>query len=188
MNVSIFGGSQVQPGSSAYEEARELGRLLALAGHTVLTGGYIGFMEAVSRGANEAGGHVVGVTCSEIEAWRPIRANGWVKEERKTGTLFERLQTLIDGCDAAIGLPGGPGTLAEIALTWNLMIIDACRRQLLLVGKGWEEIFQRMFEAQAAYVPQGQRAMLRFAPDCRSAVNMLESTTGALNAPWSASS
>jgi len=174
MNVSIFGGSQVEPGSPAYEEARELGRLLAEAGHTVLTGGYIGMMEAASRGANEAGGHVIGVTCTEIEAWRPIRANDWVKEERKTGTLLERLRALIDGCDAAIALPGGPGTLAEIALTWNLMIIDACRRRLVLVGEGWEEVFRLMFEAQAEFVPEGQRAMLRFSRDCRSAVRMLQ--------------
>ncbi len=82
MNITIFGGSQPKPGSPAYAEAYELGKLLALAGHTVLTGGYMGTMEAVSRGANEAGGHVIGVTCADIEAWRGTRANAWVKEER----------------------------------------------------------------------------------------------------------
>ena len=30
-------------------------------------------MEAVSRGANEAGGHVIGVTCEDIEAWRQVK-------------------------------------------------------------------------------------------------------------------
>ena len=51
MNISVFGGSQPREGESAYTEAMELGRLLAQHGHTVLTGGYIGTMEAVSRGA-----------------------------------------------------------------------------------------------------------------------------------------
>ena len=47
MKVSVFGGSQPQEGSAAYAEAQNLGRLLAERGHTVLTGGYIGTMEAV---------------------------------------------------------------------------------------------------------------------------------------------
>src|SRR6185295_11638657 len=104
------------------QEAYELGKLLAGAGHTVLTGGYMGTMEAVSKGANEAGGHVIGVTCAQIESWRATGPNAWVKEQRRFETLQERLNCLIDSCDAAIALPGGPGTLTEIALSWNLMI------------------------------------------------------------------
>ena len=76
MRVTVFGGSQPGEDSPAYSQAIELGRLLASRGHTVLTGGYIGSMEAVSRGAAEAGGHVVGVTCEEIEAWRPVKEIG----------------------------------------------------------------------------------------------------------------
>ena len=68
--VSVFGGSAPKPGSPAYEEAQRCGALLAQAGWTVATGGYRGVMEAVSRGAHEAGGHVIGVTCTLIENWR----------------------------------------------------------------------------------------------------------------------
>src|SRR5512145_1851238 len=107
MRVSVFGGSQPREGDTAYAEAMELGRLLAERGHTVLTGGYIGTMEAVSRGANEAGGHVIGVTCEDIEAWRPIRMNAWVQEEWCQSNLKERVFSLIENCDAAIVLPGG---------------------------------------------------------------------------------
>jgi uncharacterized protein (TIGR00725 family) len=159
MNITVFGGSQPQPGSPAYVQAYELGKLLASAGHTVLTGGYMGTMEAVSRGANEAGGHVIGVTCADIEAWRDARANAWVKEERRFTTLQERLNELIQACDAAIALPGGPGTLAEIALTWNLMIVDSIpRKPLILVGDGWKnvlETFQREF-AMYTYIDQAK--------------------------------
>lgn len=175
MNVSVFGGSQPREGGSAYEEAMQLGRLLAQRGHTVLTGGYIGTMEAVSRGAHEAGGHVVGVTCEEIENWRNVGANRWVKEERKKKTLLERLQALIEDCDAAIALPGGPGTLTEIALTWNLMIIGALhRRPLILVGDGWQSVFDQVFTRLDEYTPAGQRELLSFAEDVKTAVEMLE--------------
>lgn len=174
MNITVFGGSQPKPDSPAYAEALQLGRLLAEAGHTVLTGGYVGTMEAVSRGAAEAGGHVIGATCAEIEAWRPIRANAWVKEEWRKATLMDRLQALIEGCEAAIALPGGPGTLAEIALTWNLTIIGVRpRRPLILVGEGWQAVFAQVFDRLSEYAPEHQRALLQFAPDVESAVKLL---------------
>jgi uncharacterized protein (TIGR00730 family) len=176
MKVTVFGGSQPREGDPAYSEALRLGRLLAERGHTVLTGGYIGTMEAVSQGACEAGGHVIGVTCTDIERWRKIPANRWVKEEWKRETLLERMRDLIQECDAALALPGGPGTLAEIALMWNLMIVEAMhRRPLILVGDGWQAVFDQVFTGLSQYTPERHRSLLRFAPDIDTAVQMLGS-------------
>lgn len=159
-----------------YEQAQRLGSLLGAAGFTVLTGGYVGTMEAVSRGAAEAGGHVVGVTCEEIEAWRPVKHNQWVLEERRYGTLRERLSALIDGCDAALALPGGPGTLTEIALTWNLLVTDAISpRPLILIGPGWQATFEGYYAALSDYVPPAQRHWLTFASDVDAAFEQLKS-------------
>jgi uncharacterized protein (TIGR00730 family) len=175
MNITVFGGAQPQPNSPAYEEARLLGELLVQHGHTVLTGGYIGTMEAVSRGAHEAGGHVVGVTCEDIENWRKVKANAWVKEERRKKTLIERLQALIEECDAAIALPGGAGTLTEISLMWNLMIVESLpRRPLILIGSGWQSTFDQFFQSFETYMPIHQRDLLRFAKDVETAVKFLE--------------
>lgn len=176
MNITIFGGAQPQPGTPAYEEAYRLGKMLAGRGHTVLTGGYIGTMEAVSKGASEAGGYVVGVTCAEIEAWRPGGANAWVKEGRRKETLMERLNELITACDAAIALPGGPGTLTEISLMWNLLVVESLpRRPLVLVGDGWQSIFHQVFEATGDYTSEKAKELLLFAKDVESAVNLVES-------------
>lgn len=175
MKVSVFGGSQPREGSPAYEAARTLGQLLAQKGHVVLTGGYIGTMEAVSRGASEAGGHVIGVTCEDIEKWRNVGANAWVKEELREKTLFDRLRTLISECDAAIALPGGPGTLTEIALTWNLLIVESRHRSpLILVGDGWQSTFDQFLHQFDLYIPVQQRDLIQFAPDVETAVEMLE--------------
>ena len=175
MNITVFGGSQPKEGDSAYIEAYQLGKLLAEAGHAVLTGGYIGTMEAASKGATEAGGHVIGVTCTDIERWRRVSANAWVKEERKFETLQERLDGLINGCDAAIALPGGPGTLTEIGLMWNLMIIDAIhRRPLILVGRGWQSMLDQAYAEMGAYFTDNQRQLVQFAPDVQTAVEILE--------------
>lgn len=175
MKVSVFGGSQPKPDSPAYEQARQLGELLARRGYTVLTGGYIGTMEAVSRGAHEAGGHVIGVTCSEIERWRTGGANQWVKEQCRMETLIDRLQFLVQECDAGIALPGGPGTLAEISLMWNLMIVESMhRRPLVLVGNGWQSVFDRLFKTLDVYIPASQRELVRFAEDVQTAVELIE--------------
>jgi uncharacterized protein (TIGR00730 family) len=176
MRVSIFGGSQPKPGDAAYTEAQALGRLLAERGHTILTGGYIGVMEAASRGAREAGGHVIGVTCEDIEAWRAVKPNSWVMEEIRRKTLIERLHTLIHESDAALAMPGGAGTLTEIALMWNLMIVESLhRRPLILVGRGWQSTFDQFFKELASYLTAPQREILHFAEDVPTALNMLES-------------
>ena len=177
MNITIFGGAQPQPGTPPYDEAYHLGKVLAERGHAVLTGGYIGTMEAVSKGASEAGGHVIGVTCAEIENWRPIAANAWVKEERRAETLLERLNWLINGCDAAIALPGGPGTLTEISLMWNLLVVESIhRRPLILVGEGWRAIFNQVFEATGEYTSVNAKTLLLFAEDVESAVALIDNS------------
>jgi uncharacterized protein (TIGR00730 family) len=175
MRISVFGGAQPKEGEAAYTEALELGWLLAKRGHTVLTGGYIGTMEAVSRGANEAGGHVIGVTCEDIEAWRKVSANAWVMEEIRKKTLIERLHTLIHESDAAFALPGGAGTLAEISLMWNLMIVESLhRRPLILIGRGWQSTFDQFFKEFNSYMTAPQRDILKFADAVQTAVKMLE--------------
>jgi len=179
MNVSVFGGSAPRPDEPAYADAQRLGRLLAERGHQVLTGGYIGTMEAVSRGAAEAGGHVVGVTCSEIERWRPVGANPWVREEHKAATLVERLQILIGRSDASLALPGGPGTLTEVALTWNLMIVESRQpAPLILIGKGWLKVMKTFLEELGPYVPVEQRRLLTYAQTVEAAVKILDIQEG----------
>lgn len=176
-NVTVFGGSRPNP--PEYETAMRLGRLLAGAGYTVLTGGYIGVMEAVSRGAAEAGGYVIGITCDEIENWRPVKANQWVKEERKVPRIRERLFDLIEGCDAAVALPGGPGTLAEIAVMWNHLLAGSILpRPLVLVGAGWREVFETFYRTLDEYTPAEQRKWILFADSVEDAVETLQAWTG----------
>jgi uncharacterized protein (TIGR00725 family) len=103
-----------------------LGRLLAESGYGLCTGGYGGIMEAVCRGAREAGGEPVGVTCTEFGSGA---ANRWVAREIRESTLLGRTQRLIDLSAAFIIFPGKAGTLAELAL------LLALERAGLLAGK-----------------------------------------------------
>lgn len=174
MNITIFGSSSPSPGEPAYEEARRLGELLARAGYCVLTGGYMGTMEAVSRGAAEAGGHTVGITCEQIELWRKAKANAWVREERRFATLRERLYTLIESCDAALALPGGVGTLAEIATMWSQMQTSAMpARPLVLIGSGWKKVFETLYAELDGHIQIAHRGLLYFAPQVDAALALV---------------
>lgn len=173
--ISVFGGSTPQPGTAAYQEAQLLGGLLAESGFVVQTGGYIGTMEAISRGASEAGGHVIGVTCDEIEAWRPVAPNQWVAEEKRRPTLRERLYILIDDCDGAIALPGGIGTLAEIALNWSqLQINPEFPRPLILIGQGWTKTLATFIAELDYYIPKVDQKRIYTSPDPTSALDLLK--------------
>jgi hypothetical protein len=89
---------------------------------------------------------------------------------------MERLQGLIEGCDAALALPGGPGTLTEIALTWNLMIIGSLsRRPLILIGSGWQNVLDQVYQSFDEYISTTQKELVQFAPDIKTAVKLLDS-------------
>ncbi len=172
--VSVFGGSTPRPGSPPYAEAQTLGAALARAGWTVATGGYSGVMEAVSRGAHEAGGHVIGVTCGLIEDWKGLRANPWVKEEQRFATLRERLGHLVEFCDAAVALPGGIGTLSEIALTWSLLQTGEIRRKpFVLLGPGWHATVSAFVRESGAYLHPGDAELLYLASSSDEVVEKL---------------
>lgn len=178
MRVTVFGGSSPKPGEQAYQNALRLGELLGRAGYTVLNGGYQGTMEAVSQGANLAGGTVIGVTCEQIEAWRPVKPNPWITEEMRCETQRKRLFALIDNCEAAIALPGGIGTLAEIAEMWSNMQTGAIpNRPLILVGPEWQEVFERFYNLLDGYIPEKYRHLLVFTSDVEEAVTRLEELT-----------
>ena len=173
--ITIFGGSKPVEGEASYQEAVQLGKLLASAGYIVQTGGYIGTMEAVSRGAAQVGGHVVGITCDEIEAFRPGKANQWVVEQLHFPTLRQRLHALMEQNDAALALPGGVGTLTEVSNMWNHLLVGAISpRPLILIGTGWKATFECFFQALGQYVPPDQRGWLSFAPDVQSAFSRLQ--------------
>lgn len=179
IKISVFGGSKPKPGSDAYQEAYYLGKLLGSAGMTVLTGGYMGTMEATSRGASEAGGHVIGVTTNEIEDWRPVGPNKWVEEEWRCETFRERLNSLVDNCDAAIALPGGIGTLLEISLMWNQLSIGSIEpKPLILIGGEWHQIMETLFTQLGDYIALPSREYIAFAPDPDAAIELLNYFSG----------
>jgi len=137
--ITIFGTSRTGEGDSAYALAYEAGRLLAQAGYNIANGGYGGTMLAAAKGASEAGGEVIGVTCT---AFKNSRANKYISREVVTASLDERLDRLIKLGQAYVVLPGGTGTLLELAKVWELKNKGFLKadKPIILVGGLWKPL------------------------------------------------
>lgn len=133
--VSVFGGAWVQEREPEYAEARRLGERMARGHVEVVCGGYGGVMAAVCRGAKEAGGVAVGIT---IAAWSGrVVPNEWMTHQAVARDLFARLPLMFDA-EAWVAFSGGAGTLAEVALGWNLVQTRSVQpRPIVLVGDRW---------------------------------------------------
>ena len=92
-------------------------QLLADAGFTICTGGYLGVMEAASRGAHERGGRVLGIVMNQFKA----EPNRYLTDKVATPHFYERLQRLITRSVGFIAIRGGMGTVTELSLVWNKM-------------------------------------------------------------------
>ena len=141
--IAVFGASASNPGDGIYEEGVTCGRLLAEAGLGVITGGYGGLMEAVSRGANDAGGDVIGVTAPSVFRDRD-GTNEFVTEEWPAAHLAERIHQLTEASAGAIVLPGSLGTLTELAVAWNLAFVARFSgeppKPVVTVGSTWRNL------------------------------------------------
>jgi uncharacterized protein (TIGR00730 family) len=109
--VTIFGSARSAPGTPDYAFAEAMGRALAGAGFAVITGGGPGDMEAVNKGALEAGGHSVGLA---IELPTELRPNPYLTTTVSFRYFFVRKVMFVKYSEAFVILPGGFGTLDEM--------------------------------------------------------------------------
>lgn len=118
--ISVYCASSSKIAPSYMAEARKVGRLLAQAGITLVNGaGNMGLMQASTDGCIEAGGKAIGIipTFMVKEGW----CHQGMTEIIETADMHVRQQKMSEMGDAAIVLPGGCGTLAELfeLVTWK---------------------------------------------------------------------
>ena len=131
-------------------------------------------MEAASRGAAEAGGHVIGVTANSIERYHPTsRTNQWVTEELPQTTVRDRVTVLTLQPDAYVIMPGGLGTLNELTTAWELVRIgELPNRPVICYGSYWEEILTAI--RQSRYMASDGWATLDFVDTAEDVVKIIE--------------
>lgn len=166
--VTIFGGSRCGEDSEEYQQAYRAGALLAEAGFTICTGGYLGVMEAASRGAREKSGRVLGIVMNQFKG----EPNRFLTDKVATDHFYDRLQNLITRSVGFVALRGGMGTVTEISLVWNkLQTRVIAPHPLVLLGECWRPVVECWQENLA--VSEADVAFLDFAQTPEEAVKII---------------
>lgn len=166
--VTIFGGSKCNERTEEYQQAMEIGSRLAGAGFTICTGGYLGVMEAASRGAREQGGRVFGIVMNQFKS----EPNRYLTDKVASAHFYERLQNLITRSVGFIALRGGMGTVTEISLVWNKLQTGVLEpRPLVLLGESWRKVVQSWKENLV--VSDADISLLDFANTAEEACNLV---------------
>lgn len=143
--VAVFGSARTPPGNRYYAMAENLGRRLAECGYAVITGGGPGIMEAVNKGAFEAGGISVGLN---IYLPKEQRANPYQNVSLEFHYFFARKVMFVKYSCAFICLPGGFGTMDEFFESMTLIQTSKCEHfPIVLIGSDyWQPLVQWMRE------------------------------------------
>ncbi len=176
--IAIYGSAMVQPGEPDYDASYAVGQALARGGYAVMTGGYAGVMGAASHGASSAGGHVIGVTTGAVERLRgpEVQMNAWVTEKVHYDTLHERLMHLVRDADGYVVMPGGLGTLTELAMVWELMRVrDIPQRPFILYGRYWRDMLSELHTSP--YVRQTDWHVFTYVDSPDAVVSTLDTST-----------
>lgn len=169
--IAVFGSSRPKSGSDAYEQAYDLGKRIAQRGWTLCNGGYGGTMEASAKGAAEAAGQVVGVTCN---IWSRAGISPFLTREVRMDDLYSRVRTLVELSSAYIVLPGGTGTLLELALVWELVNKKFLTgRPIVLIGDCWQGVIEAVSNDDPRCIH-----CIHQAADPAQAINLLASRLG----------
>ena len=174
-SIAVFCGSSFGR-DPAYEQAARLtGRTLAERGiDVVYGGGHVGLMGAVADAAVEAGGRVIGVIPRQLDD-RELAHHG-LTELHVVESMHERKQLMADLSDAFIALPGGAGTLEEVAeqWTWAQLTIHAKRSGFLDVLGFWAPM-RAMLETMVGegFVRAEQSGIISFSDDLDTLLGML---------------
>jgi uncharacterized protein (TIGR00730 family) len=175
--ITVFGSSRPRAGESDYEDAKQLGAELAKRGFQVCSGGYAGVMEAVSRGAKEAGGRTIAITSTFFRT----KANSWVDEEHAASTWQERLFELIRFGEGYVACKGGTGTLVELAVVWEMLNKGVMAgKPFVTLGDFWGPIVERVREVEMDHGSRWAEAKARLVHSAKHPVEAAEYLARAL--------
>ncbi|MGH2497257.1 MAG: LOG family protein [Ktedonobacteraceae bacterium] len=168
LEIGVMGSASLREDDERWGLAYKLGELLAEEGYVVVTGGYGGLMAAVSRGAHEKGGNVIGLP---MRHWSGVAPNRWNATLRWSTDYGTRINHIIR-CDAVVALPGGIGTLAELMMAWAASQTEGRAFPLVLLGDCWPPLIKSIRENLV--VSDTDLDLLRFATSPQEALRAIQ--------------
>jgi hypothetical protein len=134
-SISVFGSARTPPDDPWYLKAEQTARLLSDAGFSVVSGGGPGIMEAANKGAQAGKSPSIGVN---IELPHEQVANQYQDISLHFRHFFSRKVMFVKYASAYVVLPGGFGTLDELAEILTLVQTGKTRRiPIILVGSAF---------------------------------------------------
>ncbi|MHC4441473.1 MAG: LOG family protein [Planctomycetota bacterium] len=152
--ICIFGSYSASGADGLYKQAYEIGYGLAKAGYVVCNGGYGGTMEASAKGAKDAGGSTIGVTCTIFrdKGGGPLQVNSYIDREVPYGDLFSRIDAMMRMSAGYVVLAGGTGTLSEFSIVWEFVCKKMIEpRPIFLVGDYFKPVVDRILAERPRY-------------------------------------
>lgn len=184
--VCVFCGSSVPADHRYRDAARALGTLVARRGVTlVYGGGSVGLMGQLADAALGHGGRVIGVIPTGLFA-KEVNHTG-LTELRQVGSMHERKKLMYDLSDAFVVLPGGLGTLEELAevATWSQLGLHSKPIVLFDVDGFWEPLASQLDRmAGTGFVTPDSRALIRWTSSAEEALAVLAAAEPAQPAKW----
>ena len=175
--VSIFGSARTAVDSHYYQQARQLGGLLAQAGYSVVTGGGPGIMEAANRGAFEAGGQSIGFN---VTVPHEQSLNQYTTDSFEFTHFAPRKIALTMLAEAYIFFPGGFGTMDELAEILTLTQTDKINRIPIILfdqtfWRGWQQFVTSAMLPQQVISP-GDEQLYHITQDLDEIMSLVTAT------------
>lgn len=184
--LCVFCGSSMPPDARYGDAARVLGALIAARGmDLVYGGGSVGLMGTVADAALAAGGRVIGVIPTGLFS-REVGHAG-LTELREVDSMHERKQLMYDLSDGFIALPGGLGTLEELAevTTWSQLGLHAKPVVLLDVDGFWDPLVAQLDRmVDVGLLNPANRSLIERTRTAGQALDVLAAARPAREAKW----
>ena len=198
MRIAVYCGSRGGAHPKYVEAARELGTWIGKSGHTLVYGaGFLGIMGAVSAAVQESGGHIIGVIPQFMvdQGWekkdlKRIREEdlldveaAWAKENSVgdamliTSSMSTRKAKMMELADVYIALPGGPGTLEEIAEVISLAAVHQHEKPCILLNQdGFYDPLRLMYERmlEQDFTVQANLTHVHYAADVQEVLRLAD--------------
>lgn len=186
MKICVFGASSRDLKQEYYDEAYELGAILAQRGHTIVFGGGTsGLMGAAARGAKSRGGRLIGVAPKFFDEPGVLYED--CDEMLFTETMSERKKAMEDMSDAFVILPGGIGTFEEFFEALTLKQLGRHAKAMAVLNTlGYYDAMEAMLEravSEEFLTPDG-RALYAVFTDPAALAGYVETYRGEIKEVW----